>query len=160
MREALDGIDIATVIRSVNNEVNEFVEQCVRRYSVEEEINKHYPNYAHTIERQLVKDAVGEELAAKFPNGLNDLLTANGPQGDPEVIKAVGQVKASIAAHLGEAIQLCRENDVAPQSVTTYLRNFSNACIKAVEDDKLWRSGVFTKSGLSVMLQNAAKEIG
>ena len=159
VRAALEAKSIGDVIRSVNDEVNGFVEQCIWRYNVEEEINKHYPNYAHTIERQLVKDAVGEELAAKFPNGLDDLLTAKGPQADQDVVKAVGEVKKYIASYLSEAIRLCRENDVRPQAVVGYFRDYSNACINEVKSGKLWMSGFFKKNGLAVMLQDAAQAI-
>ena len=159
VRAALGALTMKDVILSVNDEVNGFVEQCILRYNVEEEINKQYPNYAHAIERQLVKDAVGEELAAKFPDGLNDLLTAKGPQADNDVVTVVGEVKRYIASYLNEAIRLCRENDVKPQAVVGYFNDYSNACINKVEGGELWMSGGFFKKagGLSVMLQNAAK---
>ena len=160
VREALSKIDIDSIIRSVNDEVNEFVEKCMRRYSIEEEGNRLYPTYAHSIERQLVKDAVGEELAAKFPNGLNDLLTNTKIGQDPETVKLVGTVKAAIASYLNEALQYCRDNDVAPQYVQSSFKTFARACIDAVEGDKkIWMSGLIMKSGLAVTLQNAAKEM-
>jgi len=158
VREAISKIDMAAIIGEVNDEVNECVEKCVRRYNVEEQLNRLYGTYAHSIERQLVKDAVGEEKAALFPKGLSDLLTTK-IGADSEVVKAVGTVKRAIATYLGEAQQRCRDNDIDPNLVGKQLESYALACIETIEKDKLWQSGFFSKSGLAVALQNAAKEV-
>ena len=158
VREAISKIDMAAIISEVNDEVNECVEKCVRRYNVEEQLNRLYGSYAHSIERKLVKDAVGEEKAALFPKGLSDLLTTK-IGADSEVVKAVGIVKRAIATYLGEAQQRCRDNDIDPNLVGKQLESYALACVETIEKDKLWQSGFISKSGLAVALQNAAKEV-
>lgn len=158
VRDAISKVDMTTIILGVNDEVNYFVEQCNRRYVVEEEVNKHYATFSHSIERQLVKDAVGEELAKYFPEGLNDLLSTKAG-ADKKIVDAIGLVKGAIAKYLNEAIQICRDKELAPDCVLKQYQVFAKACVEAVEADDLWKSGVFVKEGLSVALKNAAKEM-
>ena len=156
VRAALDQIELSDVVKAVNEEVILLVAQSIRRYGVATEVNRQYPNFSHAIERQLVKDVVGEEQAAYFPNGLNDLLTAN---ADDTLVKAVGEAKKWIAAFLDGASDYCYEkDDMTSQGVVSIFRNYANSCIEEMKKKEWWLSGFFTKSGLSVAIRNAAAE--
>lgn len=158
VREAIFKIDMKTIIQGVNDEVNFIVEECNRRYAVEEEINKLYSTLCHSIERQFVRDAVGEELSRFFPEGLNDLLSTKVGM-DKKVIEAVGKVKSAIINYLADGIQVCRKEDFAPENVGKQLMADAAYCVDDVKKDEVWKGTLFSKGVLPTALKNAAREL-
>lgn len=158
VRKAIAKVDMNAIIAAVNTDVNTFVEKCVRRFEVDEQGDKLYGTYSHSIERQLIKDTVGDELAAFFPNGFSDLLANTSFGKNQEAVEAVGTIKKAIAEHLDEALKYCHDQDLAPQSVKTMYENYSRACLNAVKKDKVWTGKLF-KDGLADFLKKAAKEL-
>ncbi|MBO6167495.1 MAG: hypothetical protein J6P13_03995 [Kiritimatiellae bacterium] len=154
MKDAIAKIDMNAIIREVNDTVNVVVDECVRRFSLEESSVKLVMDYSHTFERQLVKDAIGEEAAKNFPNGFDDLLRFPKVVGDEKVVAAIGKARTYIAAYLNEAFKYCNDKSTTTFTLETTFRKSTVACIAEVKKNKaIW------KNGLEAALKAAAKEL-
>ena len=156
VRAALEEIKLRDIVKAVNNEVIVCAAQCIRRGHVAEAVKQQYPEYAHAIERQLIKDVLGKDLAAYFPNGLNDLLTEN---ADDKLVQSVGEAKRWIATYLDAAVKYCdeKEETSSPQDVESAFKHYANCCIDDVKKQDWWLKSVFfSKSGLAVAIKNMA----
>lgn len=155
MKEAIAKIDMDAIIRSVNDEVITVVDECFRRYAIEEASGKLVGDYTHAFERQLIKDAIGNDKASHFPKGFSDLLTNDKVVGNAKLVQCIVTARNAIAQYLAESLKLCREQCVDTVVLENSFRATTNACIGEVKKNKaLWKNGL--ESGLKTLAKGLA----
>ena len=140
MREAIGKIDMNAIIVEVNDEVNLVVDECFRRYQIEQVSNGLVQKYTHSFERQLVKNAVGEDAAHHFPEGFVDLIgnakLSEKVRNAKGLHDAVNHLTAAINTYLGEALKHCREKCVDTYTLERIFADFAATLIGEVMKDK------------------------
>ena len=153
IKKGIDELTEEKLVEGVKNDVNIVVDECVRRFKIEEESTAMIRNYTHSFERQLIKDAVGEDKARHFPNGFDDLLADEKVRNNANLVKCIVTARTAIAAYFGESLKLCREQCATTTVLENSFRGSANACIAEIKKAKaLWKNGL--ESGLKEIAKN------
>ena len=150
IKKGIDELTEEKLVKGVKNDVNIVVDECVRRFQIEEASTVLTRNYTHAFERQLIKDAVGEDKAKQFPNGFDDLLADEKVRDNANLMKCLVTARTAIADYLGETLKICREKCVTTTVLENSFRSTANACIDEIKKSKaLWKNGL--ESGIKAI---------
>ena len=150
IKKGIDELTEEKLVEGVKNDVNIVVDECVRRFQIEEASTAMIRNYTHAFERQLIKDAVGEDKAKQFPNGFDDLLADEKVRDNANLMNGIVTARTAIADYLGETLKICREKCVTTTVLENSFRSTANACIDEIKKSKaLWKNGL--ESGIKAI---------
>lgn len=148
IKEGVKKLDDETVSKKIIQDVLLSIDDCVLRFDLEAQSVSMVRNYTHTMERQVIKSIMGEEKAAKFPNGFIDLLASPlVPEKSRDTLRRqLSRISDGFGSAIGDALDRCRKNNATDTALYNTFQTTTWRFLDEVAADKEWK-----KQGLPIL---------